>query len=430
MRRFATALAVVCSLALAPAASAQTDTAAWVAWTRDHQFPIAALSATPGDDFADLQFLRNIIGERRLVQLGESGHGVAEFNSAKVRLIQFLHQQMGFDVIAFESSLFECFVANTHGGTGAQMLQAAIFGVWATEEVTPLFDYIQKTQSSDRPLVLAGFDVQFSGAAMLGRPAFFRRIVGAIDEGYAAEVEAFDTEFVRRVRSEGTSYAVQHEVAVSEFYTRLETFLRDRRPALAAAFPGDLSPVVAERAAWSSVRFVQQLAASGTRPPWEVNEGVNVRDRGMADNLTFVRQQMYAGRKVIVWAHNFHIRHANAATASPYTTMGQFVAERFRDELYTIGLYMNRGTAALNNRTVYAISPAPEGSMEWVLASAGPPALFVDFLHQRRESGNAWMFQPVGTREWGTERVAMVPRDQYDGVLFIDLVRSPAYLQR
>ena len=50
------------------------------------------------------------------MQLGESGHGVAEFNHAKVRLIKFLHQQMGFDVIAFESGLFECFNADRHGG--------------------------------------------------------------------------------------------------------------------------------------------------------------------------------------------------------------------------------------------------------------------------------------------------------------------------
>jgi erythromycin esterase len=423
-------LAALLLLALPLQARAQDDASSWVAWTRANHFPIASIVARPGDDFADLQFLRGVIGERRLVQLGESGHGVAEFNSAKVRLIQFLHQQMGFDVIAFESSLFECFIANTHGGTGAQMLQASIFGVWATEEVAPLFDYIQRTQATDRPLVLAGFDVQFSGLAMVGRPAFFHRIVGAVDARYAAEVEAFDTEFIRRVRTEGTPYAVQHEVALVEFYTRLETFLREHRTGLADAFPGDLSPIVAERAAWSSIRFVQQLAASGTRPPSAVNEGVNVRDRGMADNLTFLLRDMYPDRKVIVWAHNFHIRHSNAATASPYRTMGGWLAERFRPELYTIGLYMNRGSAALNNRSIHAINPAPDRSMEWVLAGAGPSQLFVDFLHQSPVNGNQWMFQQVGTREWGTERLAMVPRDQYDGVLFVDLVSPPAYLAR
>ena len=41
--------------------------------------------------------------------------------------------------------------------------------------------------------------------------------------------------------------------------------------------------------------------------------------------------------------------------------MGSYVLERFRPELYTIGLYMNRGTAAFNDRSIYAIDPAPAG---------------------------------------------------------------------
>jgi erythromycin esterase len=66
--------------------------------------------------------------------------------------------------------------------------------------------------------------------------------------------------------------------------------------------------------------------------------------------------------------------------------------------------------------------------MEWVMANAGPSALFVDFLHQTSEPGNAWMFEPIVAREWGTLPLLLIPRDQYDGVLFIDRVTSPSYL--
>ena len=66
--------------------------------------------------------------------------------------------------------------------------------------------------------------------------------------------------------------------------------------------------------------------------------------------------------------------------------------------------------------------------MEGVLAAIGPPMLFVDFLHQTRQTGNDWFFDRVITREWGTSNVTMVPRDQYDGVLFIDAVTPPKYV--
>ena len=404
---------------------AQIDTAAWVVWTRQNHFPVRSIVATPNDDFADLQFLKTVIGNRRVVQLGESGHGVAEFDSAKVRLIQFFHEQMGFDVMAFESSIYECFAANT-AANSASMLRGSIFAVWATEEVLPLFTYIQSTQDTEHPVILAGFDTQISSASGVAeRPAFLRRIVAAVDADYADEVAAFDADFILRSRGIPSRFD-----ASEAFYERLDTFLRDNRDRLAETFPGDPAPLIAERAAFSMVRFIRQLRATAARPNDTGPEsGGAIRDAGMAENLTVLARDLYPDRKVLVWAHNFHIRHANASTASRQRTMGEFIAERFRPELYTIGLYMNQGTAAQNDRSIYVIRPAPAESMEWVLASAGPSALFVDFLHQTEEPGNAWMFQEITTREWGTSALPLVPRDQYDGVLLIDRVTSPIYLR-
>jgi erythromycin esterase len=101
------------------------------------------------------------------------------------------------------------------------------------------------------------------------------------------------------------------------------------------------------------------------------------------------------------------------------------VAKRFRSELYTIGLYMNRGAAAFNDRSIYTIQPAAANSMEAVLAAVGRSTVFIDFLHETRERGTEWFFDRIVTREWGTSDVSMIPRDQYDGVLFIDAVNHP-----
>ncbi|HSR43254.1 MAG TPA: hypothetical protein VLL48_13795, partial [Longimicrobiales bacterium] len=90
-----------------------------------------AIGSLDGGDPSDLAFLQDVIGDRRIVQLGESGHGVAEFNRAKVGLIKFLHREMGFDVVAFESSLFECWRGNRMADSlsAQELMRHCIFGV-------------------------------------------------------------------------------------------------------------------------------------------------------------------------------------------------------------------------------------------------------------------------------------------------------------
>src|SRR5262245_18908899 len=105
-------------LLLAPAA-AQNGNTTWVSWARANHYPIATVQSFDGDTFQDLQFFRTVLQNRRIVQLGESGHGVAEFNHAKVRLIKFLHEQLGYDVIAFDSGLYECYAANQNSALSA-----------------------------------------------------------------------------------------------------------------------------------------------------------------------------------------------------------------------------------------------------------------------------------------------------------------------
>ena len=412
-------------------AAAQSGNATWLLWARANHHPIASVQSSADDTFADLQFLKTTLKDRRIVQLGESGHGVAEFNHAKVRLIKFLHEQMGFEIMAFESGLFECYHANLNlSSTPTATMRNCIFGVWHTQEVLPLFDYIKARQASDRPLTLAGFDSQMSSAlGVTGRPAFFLDLARVTDPQRAAAVQTNDQEFIQGVRASGASYAVGHEPRLTAFYGDLE--LSSASTAIACIRPPALHAQWWRNAPHGRCSATSSNCGRACRPPkirqaWRAVRAI--RDFAMADNLTFLANDLYPGRKIIVWAHNFHIRHDNAATSSRQPTMGQWIRERFRDELYTVGLYMDTGTAAQNDRVVYPINRSRSNSMEWVMANAGPAALFMDFLHQSASDGNRWMFQPTFQRDWGTNGFTMVPREQYDGVLFIDSVKSPAYL--
>src|ERR1041385_1753084 len=111
--------------------------------------PIRSIDPRPADDdFADLQFLRAAIGDSRVVQLGEQSHGDGAVFLAKDRLIKFLHREMGFDVLVWESGMFDCREADRSLRKPENDPEVAwregVFGIWAaTAQVKPLLEYIR-----------------------------------------------------------------------------------------------------------------------------------------------------------------------------------------------------------------------------------------------------------------------------------------------
>jgi erythromycin esterase len=398
-------------------------------WVRANARPVRSLGAT---DFSDLAVLAPALEGKRVVQLGESGHGVAEFDMAKVRLVKYLHERLGYDVIAFESSLYECDRANRNASslTAVELMRACIFGVWHTEETLPLFEYIKQTQSTKRPLILTGFDEQKSSTSVDSRPAFLRDVVAIVDTAYARHVYAMDTLFLAKARMPDVeaSFRGERDRFVA-FYDSLATFVDAHRRAIVAALPNDSkAALIARQTARSMMVFTRQLAAPGLS-----TQSVELRDRGMADNLDFVLDELYPGRKVITWAHNFHIRRrANVpqtgdSASRPPRTMGAWVAERRGREEYVLGLYMYRGAAAWNDRGPYKIAPMQPGSFEAILHAAPWRYAFLDFSRAKHAPGSEWLWQPLTAMDWGNRAERMVPRDEYDGVLFIDTVHLPRY---
>jgi len=78
----------------------------------------------------------------------------------------------------------------------------------------------------------------------------------------------------------------------------------------------------------------------------------NLRDKGMADNIQFLMDELYLDEKIIIWAHNAHITYDQSRRTAPggglsnialTNPMGAFLYEARKVEIYTIGLYMIRG---------------------------------------------------------------------------------------
>ncbi|MES2153411.1 MAG: erythromycin esterase family protein [Pseudomonadota bacterium] len=392
-----------------------------MAMARADELPVHQLKSLSSDEFSDLQFLKPLLAGKRVVQLGESGHGVAEFDLVKVRLIKFLHQQLGYDVVAFESSLPQCYAADQSlaTATAADSMRACIFPQWRMAEVLPLFDYLRVVRQSGQRLTLAGFDVQPSSASERGGTRL-RAMLGALGSPLRAGIDANEAMLDLGIRNSAS--IAENAERLERFYGNTATALTDGAVALSSAGFAREDVAVALKSAQSRVHLTRQFASAGSNR----TASAEARDIGMAENIDFLLDTLYPGRKVIVWAHNAHIAYTRPA--GMYRSMGMQLAERRKSEIYSIGLYMGRGEAANNDNSHYPVAAPPAASMESVLARETSSYVFVDFSRAKTTPATIWMFAPIVAREWGRLPTMIVPAATFDAVLYIDTVTPPGKL--
>jgi erythromycin esterase len=441
-------------------------------WLARHAVRLRSLDFAD-DDFTDLEPVGRAIGDARVVQLGEPSHGAGSSFAAKARLVRFLHQRLGFDVLVWESGFYDLGQVRSALGAAGNPVAAAqrgILRIWsAAEQCAPLFHYAKASLAGRRPLEMAGYDMQFTAEGSAG--LFAAELRGFIQAGGFAEGSAFADQAIaaftrlsaysdgRQRKAGELARTLPAGAARSEAMAAWEAgegaSLRATRSDL-----GQLQLAVRElrglierrRTAFARihgasrmsfmVRALENLAGFGAnlherhgadRPPGAGGASVaseNRRDALNAANMEWLMAEAYPGRKLIVWAHNAHVMDAYYGPdwASVSTTprsgwmkpTGAFLAERLGEQVYTIGMTTwsgEDGFAALIPAT--PVAPASDGSLEGALHALGAPYLFVDLRAARR--GRDPLRGPLTMRvPKYEEEIIDDPARPFDGILFID----------
>lgn len=389
-----------------------------IAWIRKSAIPLK--STSPADeDFSDLLPLKKLIGDARIVQLGEQSHGDGTCFETKTRLIKFLHQEMGFDVLAFESGLFDCrkaWQAFRVGEPASDAARQGIFGIWTgSQQVQPLIEYLAARAESERPLELCGFDSQFTAAGSREHLVKdLRRLIEAlqIEEPAAKELDAVYYELGR----------------LSKHQRRTPD---DPAPLLKTL--GDIGEAIATKTGLNEqqsrdARFWQQALKSiraHATTKWSTDTpNINARDLQMGKNLVWLANDFYQGRKIIVWAASFHIMRNPAEIEVPsgvvnykdIVPMGHHVARELGDDVFTIAFTAYDGTAGAYFRPNVPIGKAPTGTLEAICNSAGLTNAVIPL--RELDGGGEWLGEKQFSRPLGYSWMkARWPR-HFDAMVF------------
>jgi erythromycin esterase len=363
-------------------------------WLESHVAPVRTIDATD-EDFSDLEALGNAIGSARVVQLGEPSHGAGSCFAAKARIVKFLHQRHGFDVLIWESGMYDVALAEA-GMRGIDDAMTAarrgVFTLWSmAAEVKPLFEYIKSSQATVRPLEMAGFDMQVTADGSTARFAEdLRAFTAALRDTTLRDRATLLAEqaLTARQRLFAAKFAGQADLADLAVAVReLGGLIRGHR--------ADFVQVRGELGTDFMAHAVQNMAADAAfraefaHAPATTAARESSRDALNAANLRWLLDERYAGRKAVVWAHdvhvmnayydsNFHNVHLKAQPGDMKPT-GIFIADWLGKQVYTIGMTTFQGEDGFAmGGPATPVVPAADSSLEARLHAMGHPYAFLD----------------------------------------------------
>ena len=106
-----------------------------------------------------------MIGNARIVSLGEATHGSREFFQLKHRMLEFLATEMGFTIFSIEANMPEAYRLNDYvlngNGDPAKLIKGMYFWTWDTQEVLDMVLWMREFNKSGKGRVqFTGFDMQ------------------------------------------------------------------------------------------------------------------------------------------------------------------------------------------------------------------------------------------------------------------------------
>lgn len=258
----------------------------WKNWIKANHQRILSLDS---ENLEDLHFIDQFLIDKSIVLLGEVAHGIAEQNRIRVRLIKYLHQEHGFNVIAFESSLHDGYFTDkdVQKLDNIDVLKNALYPFWHTTDLVDLVDYMKQLYSSDNPIHLAGFDIHSTGIKNVNRPQFLKNITINIDSIFSENIFKMDRIIIqRRARREFVdNYVVQNYETLRVLYHELINIITNNVDLLKQYFDEE------------TILIVREIAISISKHILSLNVPISyiIRDKQMAETIKCIRGGSFPG---------------------------------------------------------------------------------------------------------------------------------------
>jgi erythromycin esterase len=400
-------------------------------WATAHAVRLNTVEVS--SDVADLREVSRLIGSARVVALGELGHGAHEPLALRNRLFEYLVEHEGFTAIAIESALpdsrqVEEFVNGGPGEAPQIIYDNLSWGFGALQENVELVQWMRTYNSNPahHPVRFYGIDLN------LGGPRLSTPTRTALDAAlaYLARVsprEAKESEtdlqpFLDRLPNIASLSAPEHQRFATAI-SHLIALLQLHRPPAAAPTLTDYE--WAERDAFVARDAARMFAAAPATASTQIlpsdGDAAQRRDHAMADNVRWVVRQEGPTGRVLVFAHNAHVKNAPteggiwAVLPRPLGVMGMYLRQAFGKDMVIIG------TSSMANPSEPSKRTPDSKSVDDALARVGVPLFMLDLRAARADrAANEWLSERHTLRANFSTSLTLSPSKAFDALVFID----------
>lgn len=369
-----------------------------IAWLKSQIHPLETCDPATTQN-TDLEVLKGVVGDTKVLALGEVTHGSSEIFKMKHRIIKYLVETCGFNTFAIEANMPEAYNMNDYvrrgNGDAAELLQGMYFWGWQTREVLDMVEWMRRHNESGGDIVFAGFDVVFYSGAV-------KELETAFNDD--KEVLNILSELRKTIGVEKMSQQVT--IAKSDS-VKVEKFLNTVRSAISE------SDKSGGEKAWllQNTRIISQYIG---------HTGLT-RDKYMAENLLWIKRTN-PRTKIALWAHNYHIKKTELS-------MGRYLRDSLGGDYLSIGFAFHTGSYTAtgdNGLTSYKAQNSHEGTYENVFNSLDTPIFILDLrtMSKTEEESFGWLFQNLEFRDVGAAKTENEfsetnLKDDYDLIIFI-----------
>jgi len=334
-----------------------------------------------GGDTKDLKVLDKLIGNSKVVALGENSHGSSEIFKMKNRIIQYLAENKCFNIFSMEADMPEAYRLNDYTirgeGDPEKLIRDMNLLVWSTEEVLNMVEWMHKYNQPKQRIEFTGFDMQdYRGAV--------NELISSFIGNEAVESKI---NILKKKLEETRAPTQQNSSGIINNRGEIDTILLSLQNNI------DTSSFQIPQKAWlqQNIVIIKQYLGDG-------DADYNIfswRDKCMADNFMWIKEQN-PNSKLIIWAHNGHIMKTN-------TSMGSSLAQKLGDNYTTFGFtffdgsYLASGSKGL---TSYKATTAYPGTLEYLLNQLNEPIFILDLKKIKSDNNKdmKWLMEQLKYR--------------------------------